>query len=226
MTTPFMRAYTELLVATCHRRGAHAIGGMAAFVPEPQRRERDQERPWPRSRPTSNGRPATVSTGPGWHIRGWSPWPGRPSSRCSATGRTSSPGSAVRSGCTRPTCWMPAPRAGQVTMDGLTTNISVALRYLAAWVGGSGAVAIDNLMEDAATVEISRAQVWQWIHNEVTLAEGPKITRTFGASAAGRRVGQAAPDDGSRRSWMQHGTSSNTRPWATPCPASSPSTAT
>lgn len=64
-----------------------------------------------------------------------------------------------------------------VTMQGLLTNISVALQYLAAWVDGSGAVAIENLMEDAATVEISRAQVWQWIHNGVTLAEGPTVTR-------------------------------------------------
>jgi malate synthase len=65
---------------------------------------------------------------------------------------------------------------GQVTMAGLSKNISVALRYLSSWVGGSGAVAIDNLMEDAATVEISRAQVWQWIHNEIVLADGPKVT--------------------------------------------------
>ena len=64
-----------------------------------------------------------------------------------------------------------------VTETGLRTNITVPLRYLAAWTGGIGAVAIDNLMEDAATVEISRAQLWQWIRNRTTLDDGRQITR-------------------------------------------------
>ncbi|MGH3209725.1 MAG: malate synthase A, partial [Trebonia sp.] len=66
---------------------------------------------------------------------------------------------------------------GGITEAGLRNNISVALQYLAAWLGGSGAVGIFNLMEDAATAEISRSQVWQWIHNEVTLDDGPAVTR-------------------------------------------------
>ena len=66
---------------------------------------------------------------------------------------------------------------GVITEAGLRNNISVALQYLAAWLGGNGAVAIFNLMEDAATAEISRSQVWQWIHNDVTLDDGPVVTR-------------------------------------------------
>jgi malate synthase len=66
---------------------------------------------------------------------------------------------------------------GVITEAGLRNDISVALQYLANWLGGNGAVAIFNLMEDAATAEISRSQVWQWIHNDVTLDDGPLVTR-------------------------------------------------
>jgi len=66
---------------------------------------------------------------------------------------------------------------GVITEAGLRNNISVALQYLASWLGGSGAVGIFNLMEDAATAEISRSQTWQWIHNDVTLDDGPLVTR-------------------------------------------------
>jgi malate synthase len=67
--------------------------------------------------------------------------------------------------------------AGGITEAGLRNNISVALQYLASWLGGDGAVAIFNLMEDAATAEISRSQIWQWINNEVILDDGPLVTR-------------------------------------------------
>ena len=66
---------------------------------------------------------------------------------------------------------------GAITEAGLRNNISVGLQYLASWLDGTGAVAIFNLMEDAATAEISRSQIWQWLHNDVTLADGPKVTR-------------------------------------------------
>ena len=65
---------------------------------------------------------------------------------------------------------------GGITEAGLRNNINVAIQYLAAWLGGSGAVAIHNLMEDAATAEISRSQIWQWLHNDVTLDDGAKVT--------------------------------------------------
>jgi malate synthase len=72
-----------------------------------------------------------------------------------------------------------AKTPGQITEAGLRNNVSVALQYLASWLGGSGAVAIFNLMEDAATAEISRSQIWQWVHNDITLAEGPQVTRAM-----------------------------------------------
>jgi len=178
MTTPFMRAYTELLVATCHRRGAHAIGGMAAFIPN--RNDEEVTRTAlakvtaDKQREAGDGFDGTWVAHPGLVPVARSAFDkvlkGRPNqlSRQRSEVRVHQ-ADLLDAGTAR----------GQVTMAGLTTNISVALRYLAAWVGGSGAVAIDNLMEDAATVEISRAQVWQWIHNEVNLVEGPKITRTL-----------------------------------------------
>ena len=70
-----------------------------------------------------------------------------------------------------------AKTPGEITEAGLRNNISVALQYLATWLGGNGAVAIFNLMEDAATAEISRSQIWQWLHNDVTLDDGPLVTR-------------------------------------------------
>jgi malate synthase len=176
MTTPFMRAYTELLVATCHRRGAHAIGGMAAFVPD-----RHDENA---TRTALNRVRADKQREAGDGFDGsWVAHPGLVTVARAAFEQVlgNRPNQLSRQRCEvrvhQADLLNAGTARGQVTMDGLTTNISVALRYLAAWVGGSGAVAIDNLMEDAATVEISRAQVWQWIHNEVTLAEGPKITR-------------------------------------------------
>jgi len=70
-----------------------------------------------------------------------------------------------------------AKTPGAITEAGLRNNVSVALQYLAAWLGGNGAVAIFNLMEDAATAEIARSQVWQWLHNDITLDDGPRVTR-------------------------------------------------
>jgi malate synthase len=72
-----------------------------------------------------------------------------------------------------------ASTGGEVTLEGVRTNVRISLEYLAAWVGGAGAVAIDNLMEDAATAEISRSQVWQWIHQDHSTTEGDQITRDY-----------------------------------------------
>ncbi len=92
---------------------------------------------------------------------------------------------------------------GEVTEVGLRSNVSVGLQYLATWLGGQGAVGINNLMEDAATAEIARSQVWQWLHNDVELADGPVVTRDLvervideEAAAIRERVGDEAYDDG------------------------------
>ncbi|MET3804331.1 malate synthase [Nakamurella sp. UYEF19] len=175
MTTPFMRAYTELLVATCHRRGAHAIGGMAAFVPNKQD-ENATKLALAKVRSDKQREAADGFDG------SWVAHPGLIPVARTAFGEVLGE-RAHQIARQRPEVRVQAADLlaigtahGEVTMEGLLTNISVALRYLAAWVGGTGAVTIENLMEDAATVEISRAQVWQWIHNDVALAEGPRVT--------------------------------------------------
>ena len=191
MTTPFLRAYTELLVATCHRRGAHAIGGMAAFVPdradaETTRRALAKVRA-DKDREAGDGfdgswvaHPALVATcrdaftavlGERPDQRGRL----RPEVSVTAADLTTVGGATA-----------------EVTMSGVQTNISAALRYLARWVGGSGAVAIDALMEDAATVEISRAQLWQWIANGTELSDGRIVTRDLIASMISAEAQQLA----------------------------------
>jgi malate synthase len=161
MTAPFMRAYTELLVRTCHRRGAHAIGGMAAVVPS-----RD---PVAAKRALNSVRQdKRREVGDGFD-GSWVAHPG-----LVATCREvfdqwlgDEPHQIVRR---RDDVVVTARdlldlKTGTVTVSevALRTSASVALRYVAAWLGGQGAVALNGLMEDAATAEICRAQLWQWI---------------------------------------------------------------
>jgi malate synthase len=162
MTVPFMRAYTELLVATCHRRGAHAIGGMAAFIPsrqEPEVTERALARVREdKERESGDGFDGTWVAHPGLVAVATEVFDGVLGERPNQLERLRDD---VRVG--------PADLLdlrvpdGEVTEEGLRTNVSVGIRYLAAWLAGTGAAAIDNLMEDAATAEISRAEVWQWV---------------------------------------------------------------
>jgi len=176
MTTPMMRAYTELLVSTCHKRGAHAIGGMAAFVPskaDPQVTEQALAKvKADKDREAADGFDGS-----------WVAHPGLVST-CTAAfdavlGDRPNQLDKLRPdvNVTAADIINPGSTPGAVTLNGLRTNISVALRYLTAWVSEQGAVAIDNLMEDAATVEISRTQVWQWLHYKTKLAEGLVVTR-------------------------------------------------
>ena len=177
MTVPFMRAYTELLVKTCHRRGAHAIGGMAAFIPSRRdpnvnevalARVRDDK-----LRESGDGFDGTWVAHPDLVPAAVEPFArllgARPHQierrRDEVQGQP--PRSCSTSGCP----------AGAVTEAGLRNNVSVGIQYLASWLRGTGAAAIYNLMEDAATAEISRSQVWQWVHHGVDLAEGRAVTR-------------------------------------------------
>jgi malate synthase len=174
MTAPFMRAYTELLVRTCHRRGAHAIGGMAAVVPSREpiaaKRALNQVRQDKR-REVGDGfdgswvaHPALVET----CREVFDQWLGE------------EPHQIVRR---RDDVRVTARdlldvKAGPVTVSevALRTNASVALRYVAAWLGGQGAVALNGLMEDAATAEICRAQMWQWIAHGTPTDYGVPVT--------------------------------------------------
>ena len=176
MTAPFMRAYTELLVATCHRRGAFAMGGMAAFIPS----RRD---PAVNATALAKVREDKTREASDGFDGSWVAHPDLvPVCRevfDSVLGAKPNqldrqrPEVSVSAADLLAVAKTPAA----VTEAGLRNNISVALQYLAAWLGGSGAVAIFNLMEDAATAEISRSQVWQWIHNEVLLDDGPLVTK-------------------------------------------------
>jgi malate synthase len=175
MTTPFMRAYTELLVRTCHRRGAHAIGGMAAFIPSRRdpvanqaamtRVREDKER---ESRDGFDGTwvahpdlvPLATEIFDG--VLG-----GRPHQK--DRGRDEVHVSAAD------LLDFVVP-GGRVTESGVRLNVSVALQYLDAWLAGNGAAAINNLMEDAATAEISRSQLWQWRVGGAQMEDGRFVT--------------------------------------------------
>jgi malate synthase len=175
MTVPFMRAYTELLVRTCHKRGAHAIGGMAAFIPskDPEVNEaafakvKDDK-----TREANDGFDGSWVAHPGMvevcreaftAVLG-----DRPNQRDKLREDVQVTAEQLLDVASTP---------GEVTENGLRSNISVGIQYLESWLRGNGAVGINNLMEDAATAEISRSQVWQWLHNGVELAGGQTVTR-------------------------------------------------
>jgi malate synthase len=175
MTVPFMRAYSLLTIKTCHQRGAHAMGGMAAQIP------RSDDPEWTefannkvredKEREAKDGHDGTWVAHPGMvglakeAFDEYMPQPNQldkiPDVNPSADDLLEKP-------------------EGNITMDGFRNNISVGVQYLAAWLAGRGAVPVFNLMEDAATAEISRAQVWQWIHHDRGILEdGTEVTEAL-----------------------------------------------
>ena len=179
MTAPFMRAYTEQLVRACHKRGAMAIGGHGRRSFPTARTRPPTPTPSRRSARTRPARPPTASTAPGWRTRTWYPCAARCSTTSSGRGptswtacaRTSLPTTAPSS--TSPPHRAPSPR------QGIRNNIEVGIRYIESWLRGNGAVAIHNLMEDAATAEISRSQLWQWIYSRAITDHGEIISREW-----------------------------------------------
>ena len=175
MNAPMMKAYSDLLVQTCHKRGAFAIGGMAAFIPskDPAVNEAafakvraDKER----------------EVGAGFD-GSWVAHPGMvelckeiftgvlgdsPNQLDKQRDEVAVTGADLLDAASTP---------GDRTLEGLRGNVSVGIQYLQAWLLGNGAVAIHNLMEDAATAEISRSQIWQWLNSGATLASGETVTR-------------------------------------------------
>ncbi|HET7028178.1 MAG TPA: malate synthase A [Candidatus Limnocylindrales bacterium] len=177
MTVPFMRAYTERLVLTCHRRGAHAIGGMAAFIPsrrDPEVNDRALAKVRDdKDRESGDGFDGTwiahpdlvpVATDAFDAVLGR-----RPNQREARV--EEAPLGAEVPGDPEALLDFTVPD-GRVTVDGVRLNVSVGLRYLNSWLMGTGAAAINDLMEDAATAEISRSQLWQWRTRAVTLDDG------------------------------------------------------
>ncbi|WP_026454123.1 malate synthase A [Saccharomonospora iraqiensis] len=174
MTVPFMRAYTELLVRTCHKRGAHAIGGMAAFIPsrDPEVNATATEKVrQDKEREAADGFDGSWVAHPGLVPVCREVFDGVLGERPNQLDRLR-PDVAV----TAEDLLNVASAGGEVTEQGLRSNINVALRYLDAWLRGTGAAAIFNLMEDAATAEIARCQVWQWLRNGTKLDDGTPVT--------------------------------------------------
>ncbi len=174
MTVPFMRAYTELLVATCHRRGAHAIGGMSAFIPnrrDPEVTERALAAvSADKKREAGDGFDGTWVAHPDLVPTARAEFDGVLGDRPNQVDRQRDDVHVTAADL------LDLRIEGVVTDAGVRSNVSIALRYIESWLRGVGAAAIDNLMEDAATAEISRSQLWQWIHQRVVTAQGTPIT--------------------------------------------------
>ena len=175
MTVPFMRAYAELLAATCHRRGAHAMGGMAALIPS--RRDEDANAEAlegvraDKQREVEQGydgtwvaHPDLVPVAREVFERGLQGAPNQ-------LGRRRDD---VHVGADELLDLSSTP--GQITEAGLRTDVNVGFQYISFWLGGRGAAAINSLMEDAATAEISRSQIWQWVHHASRLEDGRTVT--------------------------------------------------
>jgi malate synthase len=196
MTVPFMRAYTERLVAICHRRGAHAMGGMAAFIPNRRDTEvteralalvrQDKERE------AGDGFDGTWVAHPDLvpvamqvfdSVLGDRP---HQMERLREDVSLQDTGGLLQIGVP----------GGTLTLAGVENNVSVALQYLEAWLRGHGAVAINNLMEDAATAEISRAQLWQWIRHGATITDGGRMDGELYRSIRERELERLQRDAG------------------------------
>lgn len=174
MTVPFMHAYAELLVATCHRRGAHAIGGMAAFIPsrrdpEVNRVALDKVRE-DKVRESGQGFDGTWIAHPDLV-------PVVKPIFDEALGDKLNQKDILRDDVVVKAEDLLGLEVsgGRITEDGVRLNVTVGLLYLASWLSGIGAAAIFNLMEDTATAEISRAQLWQWVHRGGTLDDGRAV---------------------------------------------------
>lgn len=171
MTTPFLQAYSRRVVQTCHRRGAHAIGGMAAQIPIKANAAANEEALGKvradKLREVRNGHDGT-----------WVAHPGLVSVAMSVFDEfMPTPhqiGGTVPGDPVAPTDLLKFP-AGEITSTGVRKNARAALRYTSSWLGGNGCVPIDHLMEDAATAEIARSQLWQWVHHGARTSEGNTV---------------------------------------------------
>jgi len=188
MAVPFMRAYQQLLVRTCHRREAHAIGGMSAFVPnrrEPEvtanalARVREDKQ-----REAGDGSDGTWVAHPDLVPVAREVFDAVLGERPNQKDR-SPEGVATASDLLDVRV-----DGGRVTEAGVRTNVSVALQYLASWLAGNGAAAINNLMEDAATAEISRSQLWQWRTHAVPLNDSRPMTAGLYAAIRDEELGR------------------------------------
>jgi len=193
MTVPFMRAYTQLLVKTCHARGAHAIGGMAAFIPsrrDPEVNETALARVREdKEREAGDGFDGTWVAHPDLVPTAQAEFDRVLGDRPNQLERQRPDVSVSEADLLNV-----AATPGEITEDGVRANVNVGVQYLANWLNGTGAAAINNLMEDVATAEISRSQVWQWVRHgrvsrdDVLRIEREEMEKLGEAYGAGREV--------------------------------------
>lgn len=196
MTVPFMRAYTELLVKTCHKRGAFAIGGMSAFIPN--RRDPEvtaaafEKVAADKKREAGDGFDGTWVAHPDLIPTAMAEFDAVLGERPNQLDRRRDDVEVTAAQLIDVHIGRP------ITAGGVHGNVSVGIRYLEAWLRGLGAVAIDNLMEDAATAEISRSQIWQWIHQDRSTEDGTPITREYVEGLIGQVLAEVERFDGDR----------------------------
>ncbi len=195
MEAPFLRSYTQLLIKTCHRRGAHAMGGMAAQIPikdDPDANAKAMEKVRAdKLREVREGHDGT--------------WVAHPA-LVEVAKRVFDEGmpkanqiDRQRDDITANAAILVQAPSGTRTDTGLRHNIRVGIQYLEAWLAGQGAVPIYNLMEDAATAEISRTQIWQWIHHKATLDDGRIVTKALVERCVGEEYGRIREEVGAAR---------------------------
>jgi malate synthase len=196
MTAPFMRAYSQLAVKTCHRRGAHAIGGMAAQIPIKGDAARNEAAlakvRADKEREAGDGHDGTWVAHPGLVAIAKQAFdavmPGPHQIHVRRDDVTVTADDLLAFGPSAP-----------ITEAGLRTNLNVALQYLGSWLAGTGCVPINDLMEDAATAEISRSQVWQWVRSpEGVLDDGRDVDRPLVLAILAEELEQVRTSGGAR----------------------------
>ena len=200
MDQPFLDAYSKLLVKTCHKRGALAMGGMSAFLPAktPEEDAINKEKVRvDKQREADNG-----------HDGSWVAHPAlaevvnRVYSKAFPPGQTNQLSVSQKEETHISVARLLEPSRGSFTDNGLRSNIRIAVQYIEAWLGGLGAVAIYGLMEDAATAEISRASIWQWIRNGTKLDDGQEMTTAYFREALGDELDVVKSEVGEQR-WAE-----------------------
>ncbi|CAN5561477.1 malate synthase A [soil metagenome] len=178
MTQPFMRAYTELLVKSCHKRGAHAMGGMAAFIPSRKNLEINDKAlakvTDDKKREATDGFDGTWVAHPDLVEIATEEFDGVLGGRSNQVDRQRDDVSVTAEDLLNVKA-----TEGDITEEGLRNDVNVGIQYISSWLRGNGAAAIYNLMEDAATAEIARSQVWQWVHHGVRLESGTQVTESL-----------------------------------------------
>lgn len=195
MTVPFMRAYVLHVIRVCHKRGAHAMGGMSAFIPirsDPEANAKAMEQvAADKQREASDGHDGTWVAHPGLvqvaleAFNKYMPGPNQIDRQ-----RDDAPPTAAE---------LLAPCSGSITWAGLVANIKVGVQYIEAWLRGTGCVPLYNLMEDAATAEICRTQVWQWLFHGATMEDGRAVTREIFDTAFEQAMDEISSEVGVER---------------------------